>query len=387
MRLLVIGIGNPIPPFIQRRLLALQRFGVELILVAEYGQHLPGFEKATVVYGRRLGKAGIIDWVRLVLRTMLRPGTFVRLSRLCPKFDLLNRVKWVFLNYPVACIPPVDVIHIQWINQVVAYRWLKKFQQCSIIASARGSQVTIYPVTRPGQVELLSEAFTLVDHIHCVSNDIARRCRDLGAPLEKLMVNYNGVDVQSFAPKGQKLEIFTLVSIGGLVWRKGLWYQLLLMKKLISSGRRVQLILVGDGPDREGLTYTASALGITDFVKFVGKVQGLDVGQYLSRAHVYISTSAAEGLANSVLEAAASGLPIVCFQCEGMGDVVRDGKNGFLVAFGDIDKLTTRVISLMNSPQIREEMGQRSRNLAAGRFSDEYWVSEMITFYRSCAKR
>src|SRR5690606_37617684 len=113
-------------------------------------------------------------------------------------------------------------------------------------------------------------------------------------------------------------------------------YQLLSLKELLRNGLIVKLLLVGEGPDREGLLYTANKLGLSESVVFSGNVAEETVAKLLSQSDIYVSTSIAEGLPNSVVEAAASGLPIVAFACEGIREIVANGENGFVVPFGDI---------------------------------------------------
>jgi glycosyltransferase involved in cell wall biosynthesis len=380
IRVLVIGIGNPVPSFIQRRLAALLRAGVYLTVVADHGQSidLPG---ANVI--RVGGKRTLAEHIGLFFMAMTHPLVFLRLVSVASEFKRHQRLRWTVKMLPLVRIPPPNLVHFQWLGLLGEYRWLKNFFACPFIGSARGSQVSVYPITRSGHREKMQKAIQHADFIHCVSLDIASACERLGAPSQKLLINYNGINLEEFRPNDHPKSFsgITILSVGSLIWRKGFMFQLIAMKALLAKGYDIRLLLVGDGPDMEALIYTAHRLGISHSIRFIGQVKSRELANHFKEADIFLSTSSAEGLANCVVEAIASGLPIVSFECEGMREAILHGENGFILPFGDVDGLTEKIAYLVENPKERERMGERARHLAIEKFDDQKWVEHMISIY------
>lgn len=387
MNLLIIGAGNPVPSFIRRRLQKLIAAGVRLTIVAEAGQRMDDFPGAAVI--RIGGTLTFMQRFNAIVRACMLPHRLLRLMACRPELTWGRRLTWAVKFFSLSQLPPPDVVHIQWLASVPEFDWLRRYFRCPVVGSVRGSQLTVYPITRPGYDALIKKAIEQVDYIHCVSEDMALACRRLGAPLHKLVVNYNGIDLKQFVPgSGANASgRITIVSVGSLLWRKGVYYQLLILKALLLRSDNVQLVLVGDGPDREGLQYTASTLGLTEHITFAGSVKAADLPFFLQEADVYLSTSIAEGLANSVVEAVASGLPVVAFACEGMEEVLTEGYNGFILPFGDIHGVADKLAFLVDHGEQRKKMGTQARALAVDKFDDNEWVARMIKTYQDIAKK
>lgn len=383
LTILIIGAGNPIPSFIYRRLLALKAAGIRLIVALENQQKLKDLEDVEVV--RIGGKQTLYTQVRITLRALIHFPIFFGLMSNRPDLPIIARIKWAAIYLPLVRISRPDIVHFQWLIAVYEFRWLRRYFHSTFIGSARGSQVTVYPITRQGYREKVRSAIAASDYIHCVSADMATACERMGASREKLIVNYNGIDLEKFTPREKAIHTagFTLISVGSMIWRKGLIFQLQVLKLLVMQGLDVRLVWVGEGIDKEGLVYTANALGIDDRITFVGRVASEELPSLLTTADAYVSTSIAEGLANSVVEAIACGLPVVAFECEGMSEVVQDNVNGFIVPFGDCELLAEKIGMLLNKPQLLRVMGQAARKIAIDRFNQFEWTDRMIEKYEA----
>jgi glycosyltransferase involved in cell wall biosynthesis len=381
-RILIIGIGNPTPSFIKRRLQALGRVGIRLCIIAEHGQPMGDYKKATIV--RIGGRQSLKIRLKAIAGILARPFRFWKLLSIRTEIPWPSRIKWAVKYFPLTLITPPNVVHFQWLSFLPEFQWLRQYYKCPFIGSARGSQVTVYPYTRVGYKIIMQDAIRLADYIHCVSSSMRQACLELGAAPNKLFVNYNGIDLglyKATIKHQRKTNEFVLISVGNMMWRKGYGYQLQVIKKLVDAGRSVKLIWLGDGPDKEGLLYTSKVLGLTSRVQFVGKVNSTEISNWLSEADAYLSTSAAEGLSNSMVEAAACSLPILAFTCEGTDEVISEGENGFVVPFGDIDRLRDKITYLMDNNAICLRMGQHSRKIAEERFNEKLHIEAMRKFY------
>jgi glycosyltransferase involved in cell wall biosynthesis len=140
------------------------------------------------------------------------------------------------------------------------------------------------------------------------------------------------------------------------------------------------LALVGDGALREALQSQATALGVGDAVRFLGD-RG-DVRQLLQGFDLFVLSSLSEGYSMALLEACASGLPIVATDVGGNREIVVDGRNGVLVPPGNADALADAMSALLRETDRTERMGQAGRDWALREASVETMASRYDTLYR-----
>lgn len=386
LKLLIIGAGNPTPTFIARRLNALAEANLKLVVALAYGQKHTLHGNIKIVRYGNLNQMRLVDALGFVVSVIVYPIRFVRVFRLVSAGKLSTRLKLAVRFFPLALLKNVDLIHVQWLGLVPDVQWLKATLHAPIVASVRGSQVTVYPITRATYSDLISRAFQQADACHLVSNDLKKPCMALGALPAKLFVNYNGIDLERFKPNGRKKNTsgITLISVGSLIWRKGYLFQLMILQKLRTSGVQVQLHIVGSGIEAEGLTYTANTLGVADCVLFEGHLTEPEIIERLQGADVYISTSMAEGLPNSLVEASACGLPIVTFNCEGAHEIIEHGVTGFIVPPGDVAQAAASLTALLNR-DTRMAMGMKARERMLKFFDQRMCVTDMVAHYKRIA--
>ncbi|MEQ1587155.1 MAG: glycosyltransferase family 4 protein [Cyclobacteriaceae bacterium] len=283
----------------------------------------------------------------------------------------------------------IAIIHSQWLMPVYRFNLFRKhYPHVPIIISARGSQLTIHSLKRDS-AELIVQNFEQADYIHCVSEDMRKRCISLGANPEKIFVNYNGINIDKFKPLADLVSTTSclrLISVGALIWRKGFLFQLLALKELVSRGVNCSLTIIGTGNDEEAIRYTAEKLGVISFLIIEGQKSENEVLKSLQSAHIYLSTSAAEGLPNSLVEAAACGLPIVTFDCEGASEIIENEVSGFIVPFGSLQLMVDRVIVLKDQT-VRMKMGNYAREKMERDFDERKWTGEMIQRYKYISSR
>jgi glycosyltransferase involved in cell wall biosynthesis len=148
-----------------------------------------------------------------------------------------------------------------------------------------------------------------------------------------------------------------------------------------SRGADAYLALVGDGPLRDPLEATANRLGIADRTRFVGFRQS--VGEFYSAFDVVALTSANEGTPVTVIEALASGLPVVATDVGGVADVVRHESSGFLVPPANIGAIADRLEQFAGDPDLRTRMGAAGRGFVVPRYSVPRLVEDVDRLYRT----
>jgi teichuronic acid biosynthesis glycosyltransferase TuaC len=190
-----------------------------------------------------------------------------------------------------------------------------------VIATARGSDVNVlpeHPLVRNAMQRILPKATRLL----AVSPALARGLASLiDSGQERVIVAPNGVDVSRFEPGGERVR-GRVISVARLLPGKALH---LLIEALASADASVfrELVLVGDGSERAKLESLARERGVADRVQFVGEVDRDRVAQELGRASLFGFPSRREGWPNAVLEALASGLPILACGIGGIPDIAR----------------------------------------------------------------
>jgi glycosyltransferase involved in cell wall biosynthesis len=383
--ILILGIGRNIPVFIRRRINKLAEERFPLILFTSLNDELRLGESVSIV--RKVDNPLSEPWtyLRMFFFWLVRFPLNVRLWRVS-QGTYWGRLKWCVNNASLFISrKKIRLIHAQWLPDTMTLRWIREFfPGIPLMVSVRGSQVTVHAKEDVKAREVLKLNLDTADCIHCVSKDLARICLSLGAEPSKVYVNYNGVDLSTFKPRDRKVRKsgeFHIVSVGGLMWRKGYVFHLAILRELIRRGVNVSMTIVGEGPDYIGLKYTAFRLGVEPFVEFVGAKKANEVVLALQDADLYLSCSAAEGLPNSLVEAAACGLPIVSFDCEGVREIVDEQLTGYVVPFGDVESAVKRIVQLEADPAQLHEMGLAARRKMEREFDEKYWVEDMIGQY------
>jgi glycosyltransferase involved in cell wall biosynthesis len=149
--------------------------------------------------------------------------------------------------------------------------------------------------------------------------------------------------------------------------------------RLVEQGRKLTLLVAGEGPDRRELEQLIQELRIAEFVKLLGRRE--DVPQLLRCADLYVSSSLREGLPGSVIEAQASGLPCVVTRCGGPEEVVVDGETGLVVPPQDPEAFARAIATLLDHPARRARMGVAARENAR-RFDLAPMVAAWTQLYR-----
>jgi len=190
------------------------------------------------------------------------------------------------------------------------------------------------------------------EHVFGVSEDLCDVARRFGVPNHKLQVVGNGVDLTKFSMTektqarsalGLDNASVVLVSVGGLVERKGFHRVIEVLPDLLQQFPSLQLLIVGgataEGNNRAQLEQQVTDLGLHNQVQFLGPRPHDQLAPILSAGDVFVLATSNEGWANVFLEAMACGLPVVTTNVGGNKEVVICDDYGLLVPFGDYSAL------------------------------------------------
>ena len=203
-----------------------------------------------------------------------------------------------------------------------------------VVITARGTDVNLIPRYRLPRAMIRWAARHAAGII-----TVARALKDdlvgVGVPAGRIEVLRNGVDLQLFRPiereagrRSLGISRTTLLSVGHLIPRKG--------HDLVIQGLRwlpeLDLIVIGDGPEREALGALARESGAADRVRFVGSLAQEELRNYFGAADALVLASSREGWANVLLESMACGTPVVASNIGGTPEVVSAPEAGVLMA-------------------------------------------------------
>ncbi len=148
---------------------------------------------------------------------------------------------------------------------------------------------------------------------------------------------------------------------------------------LVRQKRDAKLVLVGDGPDADGVRQLAKRLRIDKDVEFRGEER--DIHSLLPRAAALLSTSEFEGFGLAPLEAMACGVPVVATDAGGISEVVRDGTTGFVTQVGAVEALAEKLRLLLDDRSLAAKMGAAGRARACDEFRPEAVVPRYERLY------
>lgn len=156
-------------------------------------------------------------------------------------------------------------------------------------------------------------------------------------------------------------ETRTLVSMGRLVSIKNFDLLIKAFAKCLVLYPEWRLLIMGEGPQRKKLESLIKDLDLVENIQLLGAVK--EPAKILAKSDIFSLCSSFEGFSNSLVEAMACGLPVVCTR-EAGGEIVKNGEQGYLVSEGHLDELTDALIYLMNNQTVREQMGRSAQQSA-----------------------
>ena len=254
---------------------------------------------------------------------------------------------------------------------IVAH-WLHLRAQVPYVVSLRGGDV-------PGTEPHLAIFYKVLQPLR---RDIFRRAKAISAPSQGLkelseqtdpfpvQVVPNGVDIDLFQPAPQRrAKIPTLLSVGRLHAQKNVGF-LLNLVVAIKGRTQVRARIIGDGPERPSLEATAVALGITEFIQFDGWLPREAIREAYQSAIFLVHASSYEGMSNVILEALATGLPVVASKIPGNNELIEDDTNGFLFEpTTGAAELADRILPLLQDQTNWNRLSAAARSTIESRFS------------------
>lgn len=201
----------------------------------------------------------------------------------------------------------------------------------------------------------------------CVSAFIRDRVLAMGFPAARTRIHYIGVDCDTIRARDPAEETPTVLHVARLVEFKGTQYLIRAFAAQARMRTETRLVIIGDGPLKRRLRALARSLGLGERVSFLGARPHAEVRAWMRKAALLVLpsvrtiTGRVEALGQVLLEAAASGVPVIGSREGGIPESVIDGRTGFLVPARDPDALARRMIELLDDSTLRYRMGAAAR--------------------------
>jgi len=289
-----------------------------------------------------------------------------------------------------------DVVHSRnWggIEAVIASR----LRGCGVVHSEHGFEAQAGAGETWRRRCFRRLAFELAHRVLCVSERLRETCaRSTGFDASRITVIHNGVDAGRFSPSAdERLRVrrelaiaegeFCVGCVGNLAPVKGYGTLLEALRRLGAAAKGWRLVIAGEGPERSKLEAAArEAERFGARVSFLGR--SARVPELLNAFDVYALPSLNEGISNSLLEAMATGLPVLASDAGGTPEVVEDGRSGVLFHAGDANALSASLLRLYEQRDWRDELGRNARCRTRGEFSIASMVRGYAGIYESLAR-
>lgn len=355
----------------------LSQKGCDITVVTSHFQELKYFENINRVKIIRIP----------VGRMSFAQSRFIEIIRFAPKAIMEARRLLKQQNYDV-------VLSYFTIPSGIVGLFLKIFNKLPYVVSLRGADVPgakgrllkiYHTVFFPLTLLVWKNASYIIANSQGMYNLVRRIIK-----LSHLAIIPNAVDSKKFR-RGNKEEnnrrVLKILYVGRVEKNKGVEDLVSVANYLrFNTKIKYQILIAGDGPEREIITKSVNDLNLSSVFKILGWIPKEEISLYYKIADIFLMPSRYEGMSNAVLEAAASGLPIVGYNIPGNNELINDGYNGFLVDINNFALFKSRVLMLLQNPDMRIKMGANSLDIAK-RFQWDDISEKYLDFLKKSVNR
>ncbi len=258
-----------------------------------------------------------------------------------------------------------------------------------LIVTFHGFDLSVF-LQRAGP-DVYKRLFAQADLCLPVTRCWARRLAELGCDPTKIEPHPVGVDCDRLQPvqrerrAGARAQV---LSVARLVEKKGIDDALRAVARATQQGSNLHYTIIGDGPERPQLEKLIEELGIAGIVQLAGWRGSEAVAAALVQADLLLQPSVVardgdeEGLPVVLMEAMATGLPVLSTRHSGIPELVHEGVEGCLVEERDVDMLTNRLVHLLEHPAKRAAMGSAARRAVEAKHDIEELNDQLVVLYR-----
>jgi glycosyltransferase involved in cell wall biosynthesis len=222
------------------------------------------------------------------------------------------------------------------------------------------------------------------------SQSLADRLIKSGCAPEKIRINRTGIPLHDFSMVPREFPTdgrWQIMQACRLIEKKGVGSAIRAFAIFAREFPKAEFIIAGKGPLQPELQRLAQKLGVAGKVRFCGFLSQPDLRDLYGRMHIFIHPSETppdenqEGVPNSILEAMATGLPVIATRHGGIPEAVTENLNGFLSDERDIKSLGRSMVALANSPELYARFSAAARLAVAENFDQDLTIRELERIY------
>ncbi len=339
----------------------------------EYPEHFPYHEKWLHVLPRPR-----LRWLRRLIHTQLRNEPW-------------QIYRWELRRW-ILDLARIDaqLLHIYFGHVAPQFIPLMKVWPKPIVVSFHGADAGGY-LDQPRYLAAMQEVFRLATKVQSRSEALNADLIKLGCPPEKVVLQRTGVPMEDW-PLRERIApadgAWHLMQSCRFIEKKGLDLTMRTFATVVKRFPQARLTLVGDGPLRQALEQQARDLGVAERVTFTGFASHGTLARVLYDAHIYLHPSRTgadgnrEGVPNAMLEAMATGIPVVATRHGGIPEAITDGESGLLVDENDAEGLAAATLRIIEEPALRQRIALGGREAVGRKYDRAAQDRELISFYK-----
>lgn len=267
-----------------------------------------------------------------------------------------------------------DIVHAHFTGMGAITSVLKAKYGLPFVVTEHSSSM-VRDVISKKDIFLGKLAYGYVNQLITVSSSLQKHIeKNFGS---KPIVIPNIVDVENITRKPVSHDMFTFISVGGLIYRKG--FDMLISAFKIFKGKQVQLLIIGEGEQHLALNTLITDLGLEKQVVLLGLKTRQEISEYFNRSDAFVLASRGETFGVVYIEALLTGLPVIATKCNGPEDFVND-TNGLLIECEDIKGLENALLRMYE--KIDDYDGNKISSDCLRQFSPHSIASALMTVYR-----
>ncbi|MFH1722452.1 MAG: glycosyltransferase [Candidatus Altiarchaeota archaeon] len=287
----------------------------------------------------------------------------------------------------------VELLHAHFGPTGVYVIPLKTRKKIPLITSFYGYDASKVLLESPKVYEKL---FSEGERFIAISEYIQGRIIEAGCPNEKITLQRLGIDTQRFpfSPRVPKEgEPIKLLHIGRLVEKKGLMILIQALPDVLKEHPNVILEVIGDGPLKGEIENLIKELGVEKYVKLLGSKTRDEVLEAVLQSHVMVLPSLTakdgdtEGLGVVLLEAQATGMPVVSTLHNGLPETVVDRKTGLLAKEGDVEDLKVKLLKVLDNQDHWPVFGRAGRAHVEENFNLKIQAEKLEEIYKDVLEK
>lgn len=382
--------------FILREMIEVEEQGYEIVMYPIMCQHQPVVHDEAKIWKPRvrcipfLSIAILIENVKVFLRN---PYRYIKLlwcifKENLSSLDFLTKSLYLFPKAVFTArqlqIDAVEHIHAHYATYPALEAWII-YNLTGINYSITIHAHDIYDCQAMLGTKLMGAKFLvpiskyntefMVDHL---GDWVRKKCHVIHCG-----VNLNNYTTTPISKLKGRDEVFVILQIGSLHWKKGQVYLVQAIAYLRDKGFSLRLRIIGEGDERAKIENEIQSHDLGGIVELLGAKTQEEVSELLPTADCYVQSSISEGIPVAIMEAMACELPVVATDITGIPELVLNGTTGILVPPKDVKALVDAIVFIWENPTAAKQMGKQGRIWVQENFNLTKNVSQLTSLFEN----